>query len=842
MSYLSLKRFLGGIVVSILTLSPSLAGVLTPSTALAAPLNAYIRGSSSTVYWHTADGRRFVFPTARTFLSWQGTNQPSVTTISDVELYRIPIAGNMTYRPGARLLKTRTDPRVYAVARYGVLRWVTNEYVAQSLYGSNWNQMIDDISDEFFINYTIGAPIYNTSDYSPTAEYYSVNTPSDNISAQASVNNNPGNYYTNGSTSLEVSSDRSSVGASETNREIRLTAIIRNLSLPTERVRIQFYEYNEGQLYPGTRLFTCTGYTSCGTTTILPTSQTNYTRRYMVTAEDTLNGQAIVNPYYLYVTAYGYNTNSNSGIISLSVNPSTIGSLDTNRTATFNAYLSNTSGFSTDRVRIQIVNDSNGGVERTCNGTLSCSVSYTPAFNAAYSLLSYHAEFRDRENNNLIASSPSVVLTISGRISDPVANQLLSNTSITTEIMDHSLEGIYDRARIRVRLVNPPLSLSGTQINLYRNNDQLIGYSADSTPCIAQTECVFIYGSDQITSQTFYARVQDAYGNIRTSNPITITFNPSVFGTNRFLSSTRIEGFLQNRTTNGANETIEYRARLINPPSNLSGIIIRIYEDSVNNGNDPLLTTCNNLSECPVYLTNSTQITRTLYARAWDTFGNNLGSSSQTITYGGGQNQPPFQVTSVYTVLDGSQPNSCNNTFGSIGVISTNGAGTVTYQWERSDGTVLPAQTLTFTQAETRNVNTTWNPTGTASGWMRLRILSPNSFVSNQITVAAQCNANPTLSASLYTSTDPAEARANSLIRVDTNLTLTRSDNQVRVEIFNQDQQLLRTCYMTASGFCYVENIRIPANASGSYSFYARATDNYGQTVSSNQFYVRIIP
>jgi hypothetical protein len=97
------------------------------------------------------------------------------------------MGGNMTYRPGARLVKITTDPRVYAVSRYGVLRWVTSESLASSLYGPRWAQLVDDIPDVFFVNYTIGAPIMTSSDFNPSAEYNAVSNPGDTIPVSSSI-------------------------------------------------------------------------------------------------------------------------------------------------------------------------------------------------------------------------------------------------------------------------------------------------------------------------------------------------------------------------------------------------------------------------------------------------------------------------------------------------------------------------------------------------------------------------------------------------------------------------------------------------------------------------------
>src|SRR3989339_1221602 len=130
-----MKRFFSSLVLLSLSLG-SVATFLAGSLpAQAAPLSAYIKGSGPTVYWHASNGRRYVLPNARTFQSWQTSPPQTVTTIGDVELYTLPIGGNVTYRPGSRLVKITTDPKVYAVARYGVLRWVTSEAAAQALYG-----------------------------------------------------------------------------------------------------------------------------------------------------------------------------------------------------------------------------------------------------------------------------------------------------------------------------------------------------------------------------------------------------------------------------------------------------------------------------------------------------------------------------------------------------------------------------------------------------------------------------------------------------------------------------------------------------------------------------------
>jgi hypothetical protein len=82
----------------------------------------------------------------------------------------MPIGGNATYRPGVKMVKITTDPKVYAVAKGGVLRHVSSESIAASLYGADWNRSIDDVPDAFFADYRLGEPIAAVSAYDPVAE------------------------------------------------------------------------------------------------------------------------------------------------------------------------------------------------------------------------------------------------------------------------------------------------------------------------------------------------------------------------------------------------------------------------------------------------------------------------------------------------------------------------------------------------------------------------------------------------------------------------------------------------------------------------------------------------
>src|SRR3989339_249796 len=78
---------------------------------------------SNAVYYCGADGKRYVFPNQKIYNSWY-IDFKSVITISSEQLASVPLGGNVTYRPGVRMVKIETEPNVYVVDRGGTLRYV----------------------------------------------------------------------------------------------------------------------------------------------------------------------------------------------------------------------------------------------------------------------------------------------------------------------------------------------------------------------------------------------------------------------------------------------------------------------------------------------------------------------------------------------------------------------------------------------------------------------------------------------------------------------------------------------------------------------------------------------
>lgn len=162
-------------LVLTLALAAALAGSARGARAATPPAGSLVRGSQAAVYFITADSKRYAFPNERVYRTWYA-DFASVTRVSDDVLAALPLGGMVRYRPGVRLVKIESDPKVYAVGSYGKLRWVTTEAIARTLYGAQWASTVDDLSAAFFTQYEIGDPITNAGDFTPSASRDAVPT------------------------------------------------------------------------------------------------------------------------------------------------------------------------------------------------------------------------------------------------------------------------------------------------------------------------------------------------------------------------------------------------------------------------------------------------------------------------------------------------------------------------------------------------------------------------------------------------------------------------------------------------------------------------------------------
>lgn len=150
-----------------LTQPASAATLVSPEALVPGDL---IRGQSySAVYYYGTDGFRYVFPNDKTYFTWY-SNFDSVKWVSDNDMSSIQIGGNVTYKPGVKMIKINSDPKVYAVGAGGTLRAIASEAVASALYGSTWNKKIDDVPDGFFSNYKMSGMLDIAESFSVSGE------------------------------------------------------------------------------------------------------------------------------------------------------------------------------------------------------------------------------------------------------------------------------------------------------------------------------------------------------------------------------------------------------------------------------------------------------------------------------------------------------------------------------------------------------------------------------------------------------------------------------------------------------------------------------------------------
>ena len=120
--------------------------------------------AKSTVYFAAEDGKRYVFPSEKQFNTWYG-DFTSVSVIPMQALSAKSLGGSVLFKPGSRLVKSATSPRVYMVGEDGMLHWVTSMSFIESIFGAHWNSKLDVMGDSLFVDYGIGLPVATGGDY-----------------------------------------------------------------------------------------------------------------------------------------------------------------------------------------------------------------------------------------------------------------------------------------------------------------------------------------------------------------------------------------------------------------------------------------------------------------------------------------------------------------------------------------------------------------------------------------------------------------------------------------------------------------------------------------------------
>lgn len=120
----------------------------------------------STVVYLVSDGQIWSVPDETVYFtwfdSWEDTVEVSPATIG-VYLETYQNKGDLKMAPGTRV-KATSSKEVYVVGSDYKLHWMTNETVANEIYGSDWNQNIVTLKDTYLWKYAKGSNLASGDD------------------------------------------------------------------------------------------------------------------------------------------------------------------------------------------------------------------------------------------------------------------------------------------------------------------------------------------------------------------------------------------------------------------------------------------------------------------------------------------------------------------------------------------------------------------------------------------------------------------------------------------------------------------------------------------------------
>lgn len=119
---------------------------------------------SNAVYHIDANGVRHAFTHLSVYRSWFGDDFSKVVRVSSSTIASLPLGDPVTYRPGT-MIKIPSVNRVYLIVGNRQMRHIDNETVAKAIFGDDWNKMIYDVSEAFFLLYEdLDNPIISASE------------------------------------------------------------------------------------------------------------------------------------------------------------------------------------------------------------------------------------------------------------------------------------------------------------------------------------------------------------------------------------------------------------------------------------------------------------------------------------------------------------------------------------------------------------------------------------------------------------------------------------------------------------------------------------------------------
>jgi len=162
------KTFYYFFVFTAIFLCLGIFGLVVPKALAVSPGDLIKSPNSSAVYYVGEGNTKYVFPNGTTYLTWY-PDFSLVNTVTQETLQNYETSGNVVARAGTKLIQFVTinpdgtmyvdDPKVYALEPNGVKRWLTTAYLAQQLYGTNWETKIYGCPNYLIDNYPTGADL-----------------------------------------------------------------------------------------------------------------------------------------------------------------------------------------------------------------------------------------------------------------------------------------------------------------------------------------------------------------------------------------------------------------------------------------------------------------------------------------------------------------------------------------------------------------------------------------------------------------------------------------------------------------------------------------------------------
>ena len=103
----------------------------------------------SAVYLIGTDEKKHIFPDEKTFMTWH-ENFTDVLKVNQKTLDTYSEGDQVPYKADVKLITHKNTHKVYAVGENGQLIQIQNETAAVKFYGSNWQDLVNDIDPGIF--------------------------------------------------------------------------------------------------------------------------------------------------------------------------------------------------------------------------------------------------------------------------------------------------------------------------------------------------------------------------------------------------------------------------------------------------------------------------------------------------------------------------------------------------------------------------------------------------------------------------------------------------------------------------------------------------------------------